>query len=83
MMTIPDQVAKWILLDKIHPVAAWRYYYAVSQEDLAQVTQLSLEQIKKLEQSNDHLKDNLLVILARAFGVRLQALKFRYIPDTI
>lgn len=78
MMTIPSEVARKIFFDKVHPITAWRNYFNISKEILAEITGLSMTRIDKLEKSNEHLKTNMLVILARAFDVHLQALNFRY-----
>ena len=83
MITVPSEIAKWVFFDKMHPVVAWRNYYHLSRETLASITGLSINQIDKLEKSNEHLKENMIVILARAFGIHLQALNFRYIPHTL
>ena len=79
MRTIPYQVAKWIVLEKIHPVTAWRHYCNISKESLSVIANLSIVEIEKIEKSNLHLKENFLKKLSEAFGVYTEALNIRYL----
>lgn len=78
MITIPYRIAKMIVLDKIHPVAAWRNYYGLSQQALAQSLGMSEQEISRLEKSNNHLMDETLNKISRTFGIVPDALKIRY-----
>ena len=69
MITIPNEVAEMITYFGVHPVTAWRKYYKISEMDLALETNLTTEQINKIESSNLHLKPEFLEKLSKAFGV--------------
>lgn len=78
MITIPFQVANMIVLNKIHPVTAWRAYYQMSEENLASLLGCNINEIEKIESSNTHLRNNVLNELCKIFNVMPEALR---IPD--
>lgn len=78
MLNVPISVARMVIQNGIHPVAAWRNFYGISVEALAQHMQCPVFEIKQIETSNKHLEANTLKKLASVFGVYPEALNVRY-----
>jgi hypothetical protein len=79
MITVPDQVARQIFLERIHPVTAWRNYYKIDIKSLSIATGLKEFEITRIESSNLHLEENNLMLLCKAFNIVPEALEVRYI----
>lgn len=78
MIKIPYVIAKRIVLNQMHPVAAWREYYGMSQQMLAEYSRLRIEEIIQIENSNQHLQADYLKSLSEVFGIYPQVLNIRY-----
>lgn len=79
MLTIPYEIAKWITLDKMHPVTAWRRYCHMTKQSLSTVAGISMIDIEQIEKSNLHLKENFLKKLCGAFGIYPETLNIRHL----
>lgn len=78
MITIPQPIAKMIVLDQMHPVAAWRQYYGMSKDTLANYLQTRTDEVTQIETSNQHLRPDNLNKLCKVFNIYPQALTIRY-----
>ena len=77
-ITIPVQVARAMMLG-YHPLRAWRDYFQIDVAELSKVLEISECQLLEIENSNQHLHQELLTKLARLFGLHQAALAVRYI----
>jgi DNA-binding XRE family transcriptional regulator len=75
---LPNLVARMIYFNNYHPVRAWRHYYSVSQELLAEAMGLPQKTIIELESSNLHLHPDYTHKLQTVFGLVRQAIYIRY-----
>jgi DNA-binding XRE family transcriptional regulator len=52
--TVPGEVVKLMIVDELHPVAAWRRYRGLSQAALARKAKLSQVWISRIERGGGH-----------------------------
>jgi DNA-binding XRE family transcriptional regulator len=53
-ITVPGEVVKLMIVDELHPVAAWRRYRGLSQAALARKAKLSQVWISRIERGGGH-----------------------------
>ena len=79
MSLIPLEVARYIELYKIHPLASWRMYFSLSQAEMANMLDLQVSQLERIEASNLHLQPDILDKFSKTFKVDRSALEIRYL----
>lgn len=75
-VTIPDAVVKMVVIEKMHPIKAWRKYRGLSQQVLAKKLGVKQPVIVKLEKSNASLRKNTQIKLAKALEIKASQLLF-------
>lgn len=78
LIALPVEVARLILFSTCHPVRAWRTYISLSIEKLAEMLDVSVEMIEKIESSNAHLEKTMLSRLSDVFKVDPSLIAIRY-----
>ena len=78
MKSVPDNIARMVVLNHIHPVRAWRDYYHLSKKTLAHLIGMSEYDIEKIESSNLHLKPAIMKKLISVFHISPDMIKIRY-----
>ena len=78
-ISVPFEIASMVILNQIHPVAAWRNYYGASQAELAALLCMTEMEVKQLETTNQHLKSENITKLCRVFNIVPEALAIRHL----
>jgi len=79
---LPVSVARKILFDGLHPLHSWSEYYSISLQELAELLEADVLEVRKLASSNLHLRKDWLDKICKTFGFDKNAIKIYHMDET-